>query len=198
MGPSGVGVRVWGRGAQVREAGSDAGADRPRLAPCSSVCPQVLKKTFQAALAWLGNTPEMAGCCDLDPPTQLFLGGDWSFGGEGISQGCLLTHTAAPGERRDCGRGSQGCSLTLSPAGLLRVLQKRLCSPSWEVRDSGLEFLSQATQRLGGEGRGPGQGGTGRGGALGGEGPWKGRGYGPLLTCCASDPQDRPASNRRS
>ncbi|XP_055984382.1 BRCA1-associated ATM activator 1 isoform X2 [Sorex fumeus] len=35
--------------------------------------------------------------------------------------------------------------------GLLRALQKRLLSPSWEVRDSGLEFLSQAARRLGGQ-----------------------------------------------
>ncbi|XP_045848993.1 BRCA1-associated ATM activator 1 isoform X3 [Meles meles] len=32
---------------------------------------------------------------------------------------------------------------------LLPVLQKRLCSPCWEVRDSGLEFLTQMTRRWG-------------------------------------------------
>ena len=31
------------------------------------------------------------------------------------------------------------------------MLQKRLCSPCWEVRDSGLEFLTQMTRRWGGE-----------------------------------------------
>lgn len=36
-------------------------------------------------------------------------------------------------------------------AELLPVLQKRLCSPSWEVRDSGLEFLGQVARQLGGE-----------------------------------------------
>lgn len=35
---------------------------------------------------------------------------------------------------------------------LLAVLQKRLCSPCWEVRDSGLEFLTQMTRRWGGQG----------------------------------------------
>ncbi|XP_019648547.2 BRCA1-associated ATM activator 1 isoform X2 [Ailuropoda melanoleuca] len=34
---------------------------------------------------------------------------------------------------------------------LLPVLQKRLCSPCWEVRDSGLEFLTQMTGRWGGQ-----------------------------------------------
>ncbi|XP_032182938.1 BRCA1-associated ATM activator 1 isoform X3 [Mustela erminea] len=34
---------------------------------------------------------------------------------------------------------------------LLPVLQKRLCSPCWEVRDSGLEFLTQMTRRWGGQ-----------------------------------------------
>lgn len=34
---------------------------------------------------------------------------------------------------------------------LLPVLQKRLCSPCWEVRDSGLEFLTQLTRRWGGQ-----------------------------------------------
>ncbi|CAI9173380.1 unnamed protein product [Rangifer tarandus platyrhynchus] len=34
---------------------------------------------------------------------------------------------------------------------LLAVLQKRLCSPCWEVRDSGLEFLTQMTRRWGGQ-----------------------------------------------
>ncbi|XP_028355358.1 BRCA1-associated ATM activator 1 isoform X4 [Physeter macrocephalus] len=33
---------------------------------------------------------------------------------------------------------------------LLPVLQKRLCSPCWEVRDSGLEFLTQMTRQWGG------------------------------------------------
>ncbi|XP_059934092.1 BRCA1-associated ATM activator 1 isoform X2 [Mesoplodon densirostris] len=33
---------------------------------------------------------------------------------------------------------------------LLPVLQKRLCSPCWEVRDSGLEFLTQMTRHWGG------------------------------------------------
>ncbi|XP_032728676.1 BRCA1-associated ATM activator 1 isoform X3 [Lontra canadensis] len=32
---------------------------------------------------------------------------------------------------------------------LLPVLQKRLCSPCWEVRDSGLEFLTQMTRHWG-------------------------------------------------
>ena len=36
---------------------------------------------------------------------------------------------------------------------LLAVLQKRLCSPCWEVRDSGLEFLTQMTRHWGGEHR---------------------------------------------
>lgn len=36
-------------------------------------------------------------------------------------------------------------------AELLPVLQKRLCSPSWEIRDSGLEFLGQVARHLGGE-----------------------------------------------
>lgn len=39
------------------------------------------------------------------------------------------------------------------------MLQKRLCSPCWEVRDSSLEFLTQMTRRWGGEcwvGGGPG------------------------------------------
>lgn len=35
---------------------------------------------------------------------------------------------------------------------LLAVLQKRLCSPCWEVRDSGLEFLTQMTRHWGGQG----------------------------------------------
>nr|XP_025719510.1 BRCA1-associated ATM activator 1 isoform X4 [Callorhinus ursinus] len=34
---------------------------------------------------------------------------------------------------------------------LLPVLQKRLCSPCWEVRDSGLEFLTQMTRHWGGQ-----------------------------------------------
>ncbi|XP_023388556.1 BRCA1-associated ATM activator 1 isoform X2 [Pteropus vampyrus] len=34
---------------------------------------------------------------------------------------------------------------------LLAVLQKRLCSPCWEVRDSGLEFLTQVTRHWGGQ-----------------------------------------------
>ncbi|XP_044088787.1 BRCA1-associated ATM activator 1 isoform X2 [Neovison vison] len=34
---------------------------------------------------------------------------------------------------------------------LLPVLQKRLCSPCWEVRDSSLEFLTQMTRRWGGQ-----------------------------------------------
>ncbi|XP_057551830.1 BRCA1-associated ATM activator 1 isoform X2 [Hippopotamus amphibius kiboko] len=34
---------------------------------------------------------------------------------------------------------------------LLPVLQKRLCSPCWEVRDSGLEFLTQVTRSWGGQ-----------------------------------------------
>ncbi|XP_066200403.1 BRCA1-associated ATM activator 1 isoform X1 [Saccopteryx leptura] len=34
---------------------------------------------------------------------------------------------------------------------LLPVLQKRLCSPCWEVRDSGLEFLTQLTRRWAGQ-----------------------------------------------
>ncbi|XP_036913809.1 BRCA1-associated ATM activator 1 isoform X1 [Sturnira hondurensis] len=34
---------------------------------------------------------------------------------------------------------------------LLPVLQKRLCSPCWEVRDSGLEFLAQVTQSWAGQ-----------------------------------------------
>ncbi|KAM5213623.1 integrator complex assembly factor BRAT1 isoform 1-T5 [Hipposideros larvatus] len=34
---------------------------------------------------------------------------------------------------------------------LLPVLQKRLCSPCWEVRDSGLEFLTQMTRCWGGQ-----------------------------------------------
>lgn len=34
---------------------------------------------------------------------------------------------------------------------LLPVLQKRLCSPCWEVRDSSLEFLTQMVQHWGGE-----------------------------------------------
>ncbi|XP_004617306.2 BRCA1-associated ATM activator 1 isoform X1 [Sorex araneus] len=42
-------------------------------------------------------------------------------------------------------------SAQLFLGGLLRALQKRLLSPSWEVRDSGLEFLSQAARRLGGQ-----------------------------------------------
>lgn len=31
------------------------------------------------------------------------------------------------------------------------MLQKRLCNPCWEVRDSGLEFLTQMTRHWGGE-----------------------------------------------
>ncbi|XP_064449452.1 BRCA1-associated ATM activator 1 isoform X4 [Mirounga angustirostris] len=34
---------------------------------------------------------------------------------------------------------------------LLPVLQKRLCSPCWEVRDSSLEFLTQMTRHWGGQ-----------------------------------------------
>ncbi|XP_037669621.1 BRCA1-associated ATM activator 1 isoform X2 [Choloepus didactylus] len=34
---------------------------------------------------------------------------------------------------------------------LLPVLQKRLCSPCWEVRDSALEFLAQLTRHWGGQ-----------------------------------------------
>uniref|UniRef100_A0A3Q1LXW2 BRCA1 associated ATM activator 1 n=1 Tax=Bos taurus TaxID=9913 RepID=A0A3Q1LXW2_BOVIN len=34
---------------------------------------------------------------------------------------------------------------------LLSVLRKRLCSPCWEVRDSGLEFLTQMTRHQGGQ-----------------------------------------------
>ncbi|XP_070218527.1 BRCA1-associated ATM activator 1 isoform X1 [Bos mutus] len=34
---------------------------------------------------------------------------------------------------------------------LLSVLRKRLCSPCWEVRDSGLEFLTQMTRHRGGQ-----------------------------------------------
>ncbi|KAM7141545.1 integrator complex assembly factor BRAT1 isoform 3-T5 [Molossus nigricans] len=34
---------------------------------------------------------------------------------------------------------------------LLPVLQKRLCSPCWEVRDSGLEFLAQVARRWAGQ-----------------------------------------------
>uniref|UniRef100_A0A8C3YMB2 BRCA1 associated ATM activator 1 n=1 Tax=Catagonus wagneri TaxID=51154 RepID=A0A8C3YMB2_9CETA len=34
---------------------------------------------------------------------------------------------------------------------LLPVLQKRLCSPCWEVRDSGLEFLTQMARHWGGQ-----------------------------------------------
>ncbi|XP_037362944.1 BRCA1-associated ATM activator 1 isoform X2 [Talpa occidentalis] len=34
---------------------------------------------------------------------------------------------------------------------LLPVLQKRLCSPCWEVRDSSLEFLTQITRHWGGQ-----------------------------------------------
>ncbi|XP_024432629.2 BRCA1-associated ATM activator 1 isoform X2 [Desmodus rotundus] len=34
---------------------------------------------------------------------------------------------------------------------LLPVLQKRLCSPCWEVRDSGLEFLAQVTRAWAGQ-----------------------------------------------
>lgn len=34
---------------------------------------------------------------------------------------------------------------------LLPVLQKRLCNPCWEVRDSGLEFLTQMTRHWGGQ-----------------------------------------------
>ncbi|XP_058425382.1 BRCA1-associated ATM activator 1 isoform X3 [Diceros bicornis minor] len=34
---------------------------------------------------------------------------------------------------------------------LLPVVQKRLCSPCWEVRDSGLEFLTQVTRHWGGQ-----------------------------------------------
>lgn len=34
---------------------------------------------------------------------------------------------------------------------LLQVLRKRLCSPSWEVRDSGLEFLTQAASLWAGQ-----------------------------------------------
>ncbi|XP_055266393.1 BRCA1-associated ATM activator 1 isoform X2 [Moschus berezovskii] len=34
---------------------------------------------------------------------------------------------------------------------LLAMLQKRLCSPCWEVRDSGLEFLTQVTRHWGGQ-----------------------------------------------
>lgn len=34
---------------------------------------------------------------------------------------------------------------------LLPVLQKRLCSPCWEVRDSGLEFLAQVTRSWAGQ-----------------------------------------------
>lgn len=34
---------------------------------------------------------------------------------------------------------------------LLPVLRKRLCSPCWEVRDSGLEFLTQVTRHWGGQ-----------------------------------------------
>eukprot|EP00069_Balaena_mysticetus_P004154 bmy_17123T0 len=37
------------------------------------------------------------------------------------------------------------------PPELLPVLQKRLCSPCWEVRDSGLEFLTQMTRHWGGQ-----------------------------------------------
>lgn len=71
--------------------------------------PTVLKKAFQATLQWLLSACTPPGCCDLDPPTQLFL--------------------------RE----------------LLPVLQRRLCSPCWEVRDSGLEFLTQVVGRWAGQ-----------------------------------------------
>uniref|UniRef100_G1PE63 BRCA1 associated ATM activator 1 n=1 Tax=Myotis lucifugus TaxID=59463 RepID=G1PE63_MYOLU len=71
--------------------------------------PTVLKKAFQATLRWLLSASTRRGCCDLDPPTQLFL--------------------------RE----------------LLPVLQRRLCSPCWEVRDSGLEFLTQVVGRWAGQ-----------------------------------------------
>ncbi|XP_054418755.1 BRCA1-associated ATM activator 1 [Pteronotus mesoamericanus] len=48
-----------------------------------------------------------------------------------------------------------GCSLDphtqLFLGELLPVLQKRLCSPCWEVRDSGLEFLTQMTRHWAGQ-----------------------------------------------
>lgn len=52
------------------------------LATSLQLClPQVLKKTFQAALGWLVSAPETTSCCDLDTPTQLFFEGDWAFQG---------------------------------------------------------------------------------------------------------------------
>lgn len=49
--------------------------------PLQLCLPQVLKKTFQAALGWLVSSPETTSCCDLNTPTQLFFEGDWAFQG---------------------------------------------------------------------------------------------------------------------
>lgn len=43
-------------------------------------------------------------------------------------------------------------TLTTLPAPeLFPVLQKRLCSPCWEVRDSALEFFTNLSRHWGGE-----------------------------------------------
>lgn len=90
------------------------------------------------------------------------------------------------------------------------MLQKRLCSPCWEVRDSGLEFLTQMTGRWGGEcGAG---GGPASASWLFLVGFWKQTAELPLqkrgrrrraqalviVGCGLLDPQGRPASDTRS
>ena len=61
MGWGGVG---WGRWALLL------------LALQPALPPQVLRKAFQATLRWLLSSPRPPGCCDLDPHTQHFLGGN--------------------------------------------------------------------------------------------------------------------------
>lgn len=123
-------------------------------------------------------------------------GGGWA-GGQGAAGWGL------GGGRCEGLGGGRWAPLSCPPAPeLLAVLQKRLCSPCWEVRDSGLEFLTQMTRRWGGEHRVWGPAWPWHPTAPRSWEPW-GSKAGPwtrhLVTaaCGCLDPQGRPASDRR-